>query len=80
VLAVAERVARHGAGLVLDPESPAGRIEDALRRVLDEPGLADGARRLAAAIARYPEDLVVREIEAVAQRSAPPEIPVRELS
>lgn len=78
--AVAERVARHGAGIVLDPESPADRIGDALRRALDEPGFADGARRLAAAIARYPDDLVVREIEAVARRSAPPETSVRDLS
>lgn len=78
--AVAERVARHGAGLVLDPEAPADRIGDALRRVLDEPGFADGACRLATAIARYPDDLVVREIEAAASRSAPPGISVRELS
>lgn len=64
--AVAARVARHGAGIVLDPAVADDLIAGALRQLLTEPDFAAAAGRLARAIAGYPDELVVREIEAVA--------------
>ena len=45
------RVLRLGAGVGVDKDADAGRITAAVRRVLDEPGFADAARRMAATLA-----------------------------
>lgn len=47
----AARVVARGAGVRLSAQASAAAIRDAVRRVLDEPGFREGARRLAAAIA-----------------------------
>ncbi len=65
----AARLTAAGAGLRLRPSARAGTIATAIRRTLDDPGLRDGARRLAAAIAADgAEDLAVAELEALAAR------------
>jgi len=67
----AARVAHHGAGLRLKPKAGSEVIAGAVRRVLDEPSFAAGARRLADAIAaESAEDRAVDELEALAGRSA----------
>jgi MGT family glycosyltransferase len=63
----AQRVAHHGAGLRVAPKAGSEGIAEAVRRVLAEPSFADGARRLAAAIAEdLREDRAAAELEALA--------------
>jgi MGT family glycosyltransferase len=63
----AARVDWHGAGLRLKPSAEAPGIAEAVRRVLEEPSFAHGARRLAAAIADdVREDRAVAELEELA--------------
>jgi acetylornithine/succinyldiaminopimelate/putrescine aminotransferase len=50
----AARVVHHGAGLRLGPRARPAKIAAAVRRLLVEPGFADGARRQAEAIAARP--------------------------
>jgi UDP:flavonoid glycosyltransferase YjiC (YdhE family) len=65
------RIEAAGAGLALSPGSGPARIAAAIRRVLEEPGFREGARRLAAVIARdVKEDRAVSEMEALATHSA----------
>jgi UDP:flavonoid glycosyltransferase YjiC (YdhE family) len=62
----AARVVAHGAGIRLDRHATPQRISAAIQRVLTEPGFAESARRLAAALA--PEDgaqAAAEEIESV---------------
>ena len=67
----AARVAHHGAGLRLKAKAKPEAIAAAVRRVIEEPAFAEGARRIAAAIAaETAEDRAVTELEAVAERSA----------
>ena len=69
------RIEAAGAGLALSPGSGPARIAAAIRRVLEEPGFGEGARRLAAVVARdMKEDRAVSEMEALATHSAPAEI------
>jgi MGT family glycosyltransferase len=66
----AARVQFHGAGLRLKPTAPADRIAAAVKRVIDEPSFAQGAKRLAAAIAEdMREDRAVAELEELASRN-----------
>ena len=63
----AARVVHAGAGLRLKPTASAEKIETAVRRVLDEPSHAEGARRLAAAIAQETaHDTAADELEKLA--------------
>jgi MGT family glycosyltransferase len=63
----AARVAWHGAGLRLKPKAKPTAIAAAVRRVIDEPSFAQGARRMAAAIAQdVREDRAVAELEELA--------------
>jgi UDP:flavonoid glycosyltransferase YjiC (YdhE family) len=63
----AARVAYHGAGIRLKPKTGPDAIAAAVRRVVDEPAFAAGARRLAAAIADdLREDRAVVELEELA--------------
>ena len=63
----AARVAHHGAGLRLKPKASSDAIARAVRRVLEEPSFATGARRLADAIAvETAEDRAVNELEELA--------------
>ena len=63
----AARVVQHGAGLKLKPKASAEAIAAAVRRVLDEPSFAAGARRIADAIAvETAEDLAANELEELA--------------
>jgi MGT family glycosyltransferase len=63
----AARVAHHGAGLRLKAKASPETIAGAVRRVLDEPGFGENARRLAAAIAEETaQDLAVEELEELA--------------
>jgi MGT family glycosyltransferase len=67
----AARVAHHGAGLRLKPKADAETIAKAIRRVIDEPSFAAGARRLADAIAlETAEDRAAAELEELGQRSS----------
>jgi MGT family glycosyltransferase len=60
----AARVAAHGAGLRLKPNAQPSAIGEAVRRVIEEPSFAGGARRIGAAIADdLREDHAVRELE-----------------
>jgi len=60
-------VVHHGAGLKLKPKASAEAIAAAVRRVLDEPSFAAGARRIADAIAvETAEDLAANELEELA--------------
>lgn len=64
---VTARVVHAGAGLKAGKDASPQRIARAVRAVLDEPGYAAAARRLAAAIAdERREDRAVAELEAVA--------------
>jgi MGT family glycosyltransferase len=64
----AARVAHHGAGLRLKPKSKPTQIADAVRRVIEEPSFAEGARRLAAQIAlETADDKAAMELEDLAQ-------------
>jgi MGT family glycosyltransferase len=66
----AARVVHHGAGLRLKPKAGPEAIARAVRRVLDEPTFAGGARRLADAIAaETAEDRAVAELEALAEQT-----------
>jgi MGT family glycosyltransferase len=66
----AARVAHHGAGLRLKPKASADSIAAAVRRVIDEPSFAAGARRIADAIAaETAEDRAARELEELGQRA-----------
>ena len=63
----AARVVHHGAGLKLGPRARPAKIAAAVRRLLDEPAFAEGARRQAAGIAEIlREDRSVAELEALA--------------
>jgi MGT family glycosyltransferase len=63
----AARVVHHGAGLRLSPKAKPEKIAAAVRRLLDEPAFADGARRQAAGIAAVlREDRAVDELEELA--------------
>jgi UDP:flavonoid glycosyltransferase YjiC (YdhE family) len=63
----AARVVHHGAGLKLKPKASSDAIAAAVRRVLDEPSFAAGARRIADAIAvETARDLAVEELEGLA--------------
>ncbi|MBK5292140.1 MAG: glycosyltransferase [Acidobacteriia bacterium] len=63
------RVEVSGAGVALSPSASAGRIADAIRRVLREPGFRSGAQRMAGIIARdVRTDRAVFEMEALAGR------------
>jgi UDP:flavonoid glycosyltransferase YjiC (YdhE family) len=63
----AARVEWHGAGLRLKPDAEATAIASAVRRVIDEPSFAAGARRLADGIAEdMREDRAVAELEELA--------------
>lgn len=62
--AVAERVARRGFGIALEPDASADAMRAAIRRVLGDPGYRRAARELAARL--EPADLVILEIEALA--------------
>jgi MGT family glycosyltransferase len=67
----AARVAAHGAGLRLRPKAKPQAIAKAVRRVIDDPSFADGARRIGAAIADdLREDRAVAELEELACRAA----------
>lgn len=60
----AARVAHHGAGVRLKPKASAEAIARSVRRVLEEPAFAQGAGRLADAIAaECAEDQAVTELE-----------------
>jgi MGT family glycosyltransferase len=61
------RIEAAGAGLSLSPSAGPARIAGAIRRVLEEPGFREGARRMAGIIARdVKEDRAVAEMEALA--------------
>ena len=63
----AARVVHHGAGLRLSPRARPEKIAAAVRRLLDEPAFADGARRQAEGIEQIlREDLAVAELEELA--------------
>lgn len=63
----AARVVHHGAGVRLRPSARAGAITRAVRRLLEDPSYAAGARGLAGAIARDVEvDRAADELEALA--------------
>jgi UDP:flavonoid glycosyltransferase YjiC (YdhE family) len=63
----AARVVHHGAGLKLKPKASSEAIAAAVRRVLDEPAFAAGARRIADAITvETARDLAVEELEGLA--------------
>ena len=63
----AARVVRAGAGLRLKPKAAPEKIAAALRRVLDEPSFADGARRIAHVIAQETaHDQAADELETLA--------------
>ncbi|HET9739008.1 MAG TPA: nucleotide disphospho-sugar-binding domain-containing protein [Solirubrobacteraceae bacterium] len=63
----AARVEWHGAGVRLSPKSSPAVIGAAVKRVLEDPGFAASARRLAAALAEQrPAQLASRALEAVA--------------
>jgi MGT family glycosyltransferase len=67
----AARVSHHGAGLRLKPKASAEAIARAVRRVIDDPSFAVGARRIADAIAvETAEDRTAAELEALAERGA----------
>jgi MGT family glycosyltransferase len=64
----AARVAHHGAGLRLKAKASPDAIAKAVRRVLEEPGFAANAQRLAAAIAEETaEDRAAAELEQLAE-------------
>jgi len=59
----------------MSTSSGPARIAAAIRRALEEPGFREGARRLAAVVARdVKEDRAVSEMEALAAHSAAAEI------
>lgn len=65
----AVRVEVAGAGLRVKPTASVATYRKALGRLLDEPGFAAGAARMATAIAEdVAEDRAVRELEALAGR------------
>jgi MGT family glycosyltransferase len=67
----AARVAHHGAGLRLKAKASPETIAGAVRRVLEEPGFGESARRLAAAIAaETARDRAVEELELLALKEA----------
>jgi UDP:flavonoid glycosyltransferase YjiC (YdhE family) len=67
------RVEVAGAGLSLSLNASPRRIAIAVRRVLEEPGLREGARRMAAIIGRdVKEDRAVVEMEALTARHESP--------
>ena len=67
----AARVAHHGAGLRLKAKASPETIAGAVRRVLEEPGFGESARRLAAAIAaETARDRAVEELELLALNEA----------
>jgi MGT family glycosyltransferase len=67
----AARVAWHGAGVRLSPNSRADRIAATIRGVLDDPAFRASARRLAASIAEEgPADRGPAALERVAERSS----------
>jgi UDP:flavonoid glycosyltransferase YjiC (YdhE family) len=67
----AARVAHHGAGLRLKPKASSEQIAAAVGRVLEEPGFAASAERLAAAIAaETAQDLAAQELEELAVRNS----------
>ncbi len=67
----AQRVVHHGAGLRVKPSAAPSKVAAALRRVLDEPGFAASASRLAAAVAaELREDRAVAELELLAGASS----------
>src|SRR6185437_1323796 len=60
------RVEVAGAGIALSPSSSAGRIANAIRRVLEEPAFRSGAQRMAEIIGRdVRADRAVSELEAL---------------
>jgi MGT family glycosyltransferase len=64
----ATRVVWHGAGLKLRPSASPAKIAAAVRRLLDDPAFADGARRQAQAIAACTrEDRAVAALEDLAR-------------
>jgi MGT family glycosyltransferase len=63
----AARVVHHGAGLRVGAKAAPAKVAAAVRRILDEPAFAAGARRMADAIASdLGEDRAVAELEALA--------------
>jgi MGT family glycosyltransferase len=67
------RVEVADAGLSLSPKASPARIAAAIRRVLEEPGFREGARRMAAIIERdVKEDRAVVEMEALTTRHQSP--------
>lgn len=65
------RVEAAGAGLSIPAGASPARIARAVSRVLEEPGFREGARRMAAFIARdVEEDRAVAEMEALARRGS----------
>jgi MGT family glycosyltransferase len=67
----AARVAHHGAGLRLKAKASPETIAGAVRRVLEEPGFGESARRLATAIAaETARDRAVEELELLALKEA----------
>ena len=63
----AARIAAHGAGLMLAPTADTEAIEQALRRLLEEPEFAAAASRLGDAVEREMRQVdVVAELEALA--------------
>jgi MGT family glycosyltransferase len=72
---VAARVVRVGAGVKLDASAEPARIAGAVARVLNEPGYARAARRVADVIAdERRDDLAIAELEALAA-GGPPRAP-----
>jgi MGT family glycosyltransferase len=69
----AARVVHHGAGLRLRPKASAQAIAGAVKRVVEEPSFAAGARRIADAIAvETADDRAAEELEGLAERAAEP--------
>jgi UDP:flavonoid glycosyltransferase YjiC (YdhE family) len=73
----AAAVERAGAGLAIAPgEVDAGAVEAAVRRLLDEPGFRESARRVADEIAVMPSpDDVAGVLETMARSASPPRAP-----
>jgi len=68
---VAARVVSAGVGLSLSPGAPVAKLREALRRVLEDPGFRDRARRLGEHIrAELEADAAVCELETLVARRA----------
>lgn len=59
---MARRVEQMGAGLLVDPEKPAGDLPQKLQRVVTAPVFADNAQAFARKYAAFPQDTIVAHL------------------